>query len=138
MDNTGIGNYNLGDILFFENDSQTYVVTTEDGIEWTAPGTEPVGISPSKKVALVGGEAVTVLGDHKVGLSYPPEAAVFMTRMLPVDEDTVGIFDEINSGLSLNYTRIKGYHMNNAELSILWNAKVLDPSRIVRVISPPV
>lgn len=134
MDNTGTGNYKHGDILTFSGDTQTYVVTED--VEWTAPGTEPVNINPSKKVALSGGESVTVMDSHKVGLAYPPEAAVFVSRLLPTDDDTIGIFDELNSGIGLNLRQIKGHYLKNLELSVLWGAQVLDPERIIRIVSP--
>lgn len=75
-----------GDIITFAGDSQTYVLTA-DAAQASAAADVTLNIQPPLKVALAGGEAVTVKASHVVNLAFNKYAIALAVRPLA---DTMG------------------------------------------------
>lgn len=136
IDNTGAGTLNEGDIIEVAGYKHGLVVTED--VEWTAPGVELVKISPKLETDLVGGESITVLGDHTVGLAFHRSCGAFASRRLKPTEKITSILDNEVSGMSVNVVDVDGYLEEAVHYIVLFGVKMVVPSRAVRIISPPI
>jgi hypothetical protein len=116
-----------GDILTFAGDSQTYVVVSDVTL---AVGNTTVTIAPAKKVATVGGEAVTLKASHVANMVFHPQAIAFATR--PLDNNNAGelgsiiesVVDPI-SGLTLRLEVRREHRRTRWAFDILYGGKTV-------------
>lgn len=128
-----------GDIVHFAGDPQTYVLTA-NATQASAATDVTLNISPPLKVALAGGEAVTVEDDHVVNLAFHRDAIGFASRPLAGDkgltaaelENIMQIPDPL-SGLTLRLERRREFYRVRYSFSLLWGVKLVRPELITRV-----
>lgn len=127
------GSLNVGDLLTFAGDTQTYVITeaaTASGNEITAK------IEPGLKVALSDGVVATLKASHSVNLGFHPLAFCFASRPLS-DQSPSSIIetmvDEI-SGITLRLEISRENKQTVWAYDILWGWKTIRKEFAVRLI----
>jgi hypothetical protein len=125
-----------GDIILFAGDSQTYVVTA-DATQAAAATDVTVNISPAKKVALVGSEAVTVKASQVVNLAYHRDAFAFATRPVASMAFSGGNLimqtTDPQTGISLAMEIRRGFHLTIFEYSVLYGTALIRPELAARL-----
>ena len=125
-----------GDIILFAGDPQTYVVTA-DATQAAAATDVTVNISPAKKVALVGSEAVTVKASHVVNLGYNQNAFAFATRPVASMAFSGGNIimqsTDPQTGISLAMEVRRGFHLTIFEYSVLYGTALIRPELAARL-----
>jgi len=118
----------IGDIITFAGDTQTYVVTAA-ATQASAATDVTVNISPGKKVALAGGEAVTLKASHTVNLAFHRDAFAFATR--PLTQAAEGLGNIIQSavdpvsGLSLRLEISREHKRTRFSYDILYGMQCI-------------
>ena len=135
---TGACAINLGDIITFAGDTQTYAVTAA-AVQAAAATNVNISISPPKVVALAGGEAITVKASHVVNLAFQRDAFAFASRQLQGDmlskdniDDTMMVSDPI-SGLSMRLMYRTEYHRTRLAFDVLWGVGLIRPQLACRI-----
>lgn len=131
---TGTGNFNVGDIITFAGDPQTYTVTAAV----TGPAPVSVPISPALRVATAGTEVVTLVDDHVVNLGFHRDAIAFASRPLQRYGSEFGVVSQTAidpiSGISLR-AEVKHEHRRlRFSYDILYGAAVIRPELGVRLL----
>lgn len=127
---------NVGDVITFANDSQTYAIQGGSALGAAANGS--FSIFPAKVVALVGGEAVTLLGSHIVNMAFHRQAFAFASRPLQADqlardyEDSYTVPDPV-SGMTMRLTWRREFHRTRIAFDMLYGVGAVRPQLAVRV-----
>lgn len=126
-----------GDIILFAGDSQTYAVTA-DATQAVAATDVNISISPAKKVALVGSEAITVKASHVVNLGFHRDAFAFANRpmgdltMFTGGSEITQLTDPI-TGISIALEVSRQHHQTVWEFSMLYGSKLVRPELAARL-----
>lgn len=125
---TGTGTILAGDVVTFAGDTNKYVVAT--GFAGDGDG-DIVLAAPGLRKALANDVAMTIGNDFSANLGFTRNAILLATRLpfLPKDGDQgehMEITDD-RSGLSFDFARYPGFHMNVYHVSIAWGIKVIKP-----------
>jgi hypothetical protein len=127
-----------GDLILFAGDLQVYVVTA-DATQASAATDVTVNISPGKKVALVGSEAVTLkaTANHVVNLGFHRDAFAFATRPVAANVfsggNLISQLTDPQTGISLALEIRRAFHMTIWEFSILYGTALIRPELAVRL-----
>jgi hypothetical protein len=136
---TGAADLFFGDIITFGNSTQTHVVT-QAVAEATAATDFTVKIEPGLKVALAGGETVTLKATHVINLGFHRDAFAFVNRPLLDDlglnaqgnEGIVAVTDPV-SGLTMRLERKREHKRWVWEYDMLWGTELVIRELAVRV-----
>lgn len=134
---TGAAALLAGDIITFAGDSQTYTLTA-NATQAAAATDVVLSISPAKKVALVGGEAITVKPSHVVNLAFQREAFAFASRPLASasltknKDESFQISDPV-SGMTMRLSYREEFHRTRLAFDILWGVGLIRPELACRV-----
>jgi len=135
---------NVGDIITFAGDSQTYTVLSggvaSSGLGASASGT--VNIYPAKVVAITSAVAITLSASHVCNLAFHRQAFGFASRMTkaglglasgggPVIAEMM-VPDPI-SGLNMHMEIREEYRRTRVAFSMLWGTAPVRPNVAVRV-----
>lgn len=129
----------VGDIFTIAGQTQTYVVTA--AATAAAGATATVTFAPALVEATLGGEVVTVKGDHKVNLAFHRDAFGFANRnlievsrlqTLPSAQMKMTVTDP-ETGLTMELRIREEYHRWVWEFSALWGAKLVEPKLACRI-----
>ena len=132
----GNADLKVGDLLTIAGHSQTYTVT--EAAARTGGGDLPVKIAPGLRVALVGAEAITIIGNHAANLAFHRDAIAFANR--PLVDSAEGLGNQIMSaqdpvsGLTLRLEVSRQYKRTRWSFDILYGAKLVRPELAVRVL----
>lgn len=127
---------NVGDIITFSGDSQTYAVQAGSSLGASANGS--FTIFPAKAVALAGGETVTLMGSHVVNMAFHRQAFAFASRPLQVNalardyEDSYSVPDPM-SGMTMRLTWRREFHRTRISFDMLYGVGAVRPQLAVRV-----
>ena len=124
-----------GDIVTFAGDSQSYTIAADLSIGASASGAAT--ISPPLKVALTGGETVTLaIGDHIANLAFHPNAIVLaaVPLALPQGAGRAEYVQHRGLGIRVVWDYDKDAKSDVVSVDILAGAKVQDPRLITRVL----
>lgn len=130
----GSNGFNVGDLITFAGQTQSYTVLAATG----GPPNTSITIGPQLGTALAGGEAISSVASHRVNLGFHPKGIAFVSR--PLQEASMipgGIEETVTdpiSGLSLRLTGTKQHHRDRWALSVLFGAAVVRPELCVRLI----
>ena len=127
---------NVGDIISFSGDAQTYVVSA--GAALGASGAGPFVIAPAKVVALVGGEVVTMRASHLVNMAFHRDAFAFASRPLMSEDLTANADEEFSvpdpvSGVTMRLTYRKEYHRTRLAFDVLFGVGCIRPQLACRI-----
>lgn len=125
---TGTGTILAGDVVTFTGDANKYVVAT--GFAGDGDG-DIVLAAPGLRKALANDVAMTIGNNFSANMGFTRNAILLATRLpfLPKDGDQgehMEITDD-RSGLSFDFARYPGFHMNVYHVSIAWGIKVIKP-----------
>ena len=136
---------NVGDIITFAGDSQTYTVQA-GGVAATPLGvssTGTVNIYPAKIVALQGGEAVTIMPSHRVNLAFQRQAFGFASRPVKSGFGLRGegrgmvvaemMVPDPVSGLVMHMEIREEYRRTRVAYSMLWGTGPVRPNVACRI-----
>lgn len=130
-------NANVGDVLTFSGDTQTYSVVVSANIAASSTGT--ITIAPAKQVATAGGETVAMTGTHVVNLAFHKSAFAFASR--PLADDNLGgrdpdlehsVVDPV-SGIAMRLIIRREFHRTRAAFDVLWGTAPVRPQLAVRI-----
>lgn len=124
-----------GDIILFAGDSQTYTLTA-DATQAAAATDVNLAISPPLKVALVGGEAITVKASHAVNLVFHRDAFALAMRTLAksnVDPSNQTVLMDPKTGLSLRLEASRVHKADSWSVDALWGTKLVRAALATRV-----
>jgi len=127
-----------GDIVEFDGDTQTYVLTA-DATQASANSDVTVNIEPGLKIALAGSEAVTVKATHVVNLAFLAEAFAFASRPLDDVGQAVGLpiasqsMTDPLTGLSMRLEVTRQYKQTMWALDMLYGGKCTRPEKVTRL-----
>ncbi|MGB0749065.1 MAG: P22 phage major capsid protein family protein [Magnetospiraceae bacterium] len=126
-----------GDVVTFAGDTQTYVVGADVNIGASTTG--GITIYPGLKVALAGGEQISVKGDHVVNLAFHRDAFAFANRPLAQGTAEMALGNGIVSmtdpqtGISMRLEVSRQHKQTVWDLDILWGAKLVRPELACRI-----
>lgn len=129
----------VGDIFTIAGQTQTYVVTA--AATAAAGATATVSFAPALVEATLGGEVVTVKGDHKVNLAFHRDAFGFANRNLlevtrlqnlPSAQMKMTVTDP-DTQLTMELRVREEYHRWVWEFSALWGARLVEPKLACRI-----
>lgn len=132
------GTYKEGDVVVFDGHTQTYVATEDETLDGTGAGT--IKIDPALKVALSGGEGITLDATHVVNLGFHPNAFAFAMRSLR--QVNVPGWNQIAPSVTLQHPKsglvmrlqIMRQHFQTAWFfDALWAAEIVDPRLAWRI-----
>lgn len=134
---TGACALKLGDIVLFAGDLQTYALTA-DATQASAATDVVLQISPPKKVALAGSEAVTVKASHVLNLAFHRDAFAFASRPLmnmdlTKDMDEEFMVPDPVSKLVMRLSYRKEFHRTRLSFDCLWGVGLIRPQLACRV-----
>ena len=126
----------VGDILSFDGQAQTYVVTAASTLSGAG---EAVSIAPALGQAVDAGTPVRVAGDHIVNMAFHRDA--FALAMRPLTAGTVDValgnqilsMTDAQTGLSLRLEVARQYKQTVWEFDVLWGVKLVRPQLAVRI-----
>lgn len=131
---TGTGDFNLGDLITFAGDPQTYTVLAPE----TGPAPVTVTISPALRVATSGTEAVSLVDTHVVNLGFHRDAIAFASRPLQRYGSEFGVISSTAidpiSGLALRVEAKHEYKRLRFSYDILYGAAVIRPELGARLL----
>lgn len=122
---TGAAHLHKGDIFTIAGDDQTYVVTTAVE-QLSADSDMTVAIEPALKVALTGGEAITLKATHHVNLAGDPKGIILVVRReqpntgmpgMEAQGDPITVLDP-ETRIPLTLWRYKQYHQSTLEFTV--------------------
>jgi len=127
-----------GDIITFAGDTQTYVLTA-NATQAVAATDVTVNVEPGLKVALAGGEAVTVKADHVVNLGFHRDA--FALAMRPIAQSTselslgneIMVMQDPVTGIPLRLEVMRQYKQVTWEFDVLWGSALVRPELAARL-----
>jgi len=128
---------NEGDIINFAGDTQEYVVRADLDLGNSTSG--DVSISPDLKVALSGGEAVSmaVSADHVVNLAFHRDAFALAIRPFRApaadNAQVLTMIDDV-TGLPLRLEVTRQNKQDYWSFDLLWGVKTIRPELAVRVL----
>jgi len=132
---------NVGDIIMFAGDSQTYAVqaggVASSGLGASASGT--VNILPAKQVAIGGSAvAITIKASHTVNLAFQKQAFGFAMRPEAAhiggkDPDMRMTMTDPVSGISMTMEIRDEFHRTRVAYSALWGTAPIRPSLACRI-----
>lgn len=131
----GTADLKEGDIVTFAGDTQTYVVTADAAR--SGGGDFTFYIEPGLKVALTGGEAITIKSTHAVNLAFHRDAFAFVSR--PLADNTDGLGNIIQSavdpvsGLSLRLEISRQHKRTRYSFDILYGLACIRPELACRI-----
>lgn len=134
---TGACALKTGDIILFAGDTQTYTLTA-DATQASAASDVNISISPAKKVALVGSEAITVKASHVVNLGFHRDAFAFANRplsdlgMFTGGSQITQLSDPV-TGISIALEVSRQHHQTVWEFSMLYGSKLVRPELAARL-----
>lgn len=134
---TGACALKKGDIILFNGDTQTYTLTA-DATQATAATDVNLSISPAKKVALVGSEAITVKATHVVNLGFHRDAFAFANRpaadlgMFTGGHQITQLTDDV-TGLSIALEVSRQNHQTLFEFWMLYGSALVRPELAARL-----
>lgn len=134
---TGACALNVGDIVNFAGDSQTYSLQLA-AVQPTAATDVSLTILPAKVVPLVGGEAITVKPTHVANLAFHRDAFGFASRpmgntsLTGNKDESFQVADPV-SGLSMRLTYREEFHQTRLAFDVLWGVGVVRPELAVRI-----
>lgn len=131
---------NVGDIITFSGDTQTYTVLSGSSLGASTSGS--FTIFPQKVVTLAGGETVTLTASHVANLAFHKEAFAFASRPL-TDNGLPGLggrdpnlqyyVPDPVSGIHMRLIIREEYHRTRAAFDVLWGTAPIRPQLAVRV-----
>jgi hypothetical protein len=130
-----LGDFHVGDVFTIAGDAQTYTVTSQVG-----DGTpSSLGIEPGLKIALNGGEVITLKASHAVNLLMHPNAIAFAMAPMQAGANIAGsgtqeatVVDQ-DSGLALRLTYFRQFYQDEWSFDALWGSAVPRPELGVRI-----
>jgi len=127
---------NVGDLIKFSGDSQTYSVQSGASLGASANGN--FVIAPAKVVALAGGEPVTITASHVVNIAFHRQAFAFASRPLgrenlTMDTDLSMSVPDPVSGIAMRLTIREEYRRTRFAYDVLWGTAPVRPALAVRV-----
>ena len=132
---TGAANLKIGDIITFAGQTQTYTLTAA-AVQAAASSDVTLNIEPGLKIALVGGEAVSVKGTHVVNIVMQRGAMAFASRPLQSEAansaNILSIADP-QTGLALRIEQVRQNKQDYFELDLLYGVKLVRPELAVRL-----
>jgi hypothetical protein len=134
---TGAVALKVGDIINIAGHSQTYVIT-EDATEASANTDVSLKIEPGLQIALAGGEAVTVKGDHAVNMLFHRDAFALASRPLQdvqFADQLVAIESAVDpvSGLTLRLEITREHKRWRYSFDILYGCALVRPALATRI-----
>lgn len=131
---TGAVDLEVGDIVTFAGDSQTYTVTT--AVAQASAATDfTLNIEPGLKVALTGSEALTVKGDHVVNMAFHRDAFGFAARPLNDSEGLGNIIETMQdpvSGIPLRLEISREHKRVRFSYDLLYGGALIRPQLATR------
>lgn len=137
---------NVGDIITFAGDTQTYTVQA-GGVTATplaASETGTVMIYPAKAVALAGGEGITLTASHRVNLAFQRQAFGFASRPVKAGLGLNGegrgmvvaemMVPDPVSGLVMHMEIREEYRRTRVAYSMLWGTAPVRPNVACRIL----
>lgn len=130
---------NVGDLITFAGDAQTYAV--QSGAALGASATGSFVIAPAKVVALAGGEAVTLVASHRVNLAFQRQAFGFASR--PLKDRIMGgernpdmemMVPDPVSGITMRLIVREEYHRTRVAYDVLWGTAPIRPQVACRIL----
>lgn len=121
-----------GDIISFAGHDQTYVVTEDVEL---AVGNTNVSIFPALKVALDGGEAVTLRASHVANLAFHRDAFAIAVRPFRAPASDARVLTMVDPATQLPL-RLEVSRQNKQDywsFDLLWGVKAVRPDLAVRV-----
>lgn len=132
---TGAVDLKKGDIITFAGDSQTYVVTA-DVAEASAASDFSLNIEPGLKVALEGGEDLTLTATHVSNLAFHRDAfAIAVRQFLPPSAPQAQVMTMVDqaTGLPLRLEVTRQNRQDYWAFDLLWGVKSIRPELAVRI-----
>lgn len=134
---TGACALNIGDIILFSGDSQTYTLTAA-ATQASAATDVTLNISPGKVVALTGGETVTVKASHVVNLGFHRDAFAFASRPmtqnnLTMNKDQSYMVADPVSGITMRLSYREEFHRTRLAFDVLWGVGLIRPELACRL-----
>lgn len=131
---------NVGDIITFAGDSQTYTVLA-GGVATTPLGASASGtvnIYPAKVVAIGGSPvALTLTASHVVNLAFQRQAFAFASRpvapQMGKDPNMHMMVPDPVSGLTMSLEIREEFHRTRVAYSMLWGSGVVRPNLACRI-----
>ncbi|HQU04306.1 MAG TPA: P22 phage major capsid protein family protein [Acidocella sp.] len=131
---------NVGDIVTFAGDSQTYTVLA-GGVATTPLGASASGtlnIYPAKVVAIGGSPvALTLTASHVVNLAFQKQAFAFASRpvapQMGKDPNMHMMVPDPVSGLTMSLEIREEFHRTRVAYSMLWGTSVVRPNLACRI-----
>lgn len=126
-----------GDVITFAGDDQTYVLTA-NATQAAAATDVTLAIEPGLKVALAGGEAVTVKASHVVNLGFHRDAFALAMRPLATPEGFTGgniirtMVDPL-TGMTLRLEISRQHKRTRWSIDALWGVKLVRPELATRL-----
>ena len=127
---------NVGDIITFSGDTQTYAVVSGAALGASTNGI--FTISPAKVVTTAGGETVTLKASHVVNLAFHRDAFAFASRPLQktdllADPDESYMIPDPVSGVTMRLTYRREFHRTRLAFDVLWGVGLIRPQLATRV-----
>jgi hypothetical protein len=127
---------NVGDIITFSGDIQTYSIISGSGLGASATGN--FTISPALQVAKSGGETVTLAASHVVNLAFHRDAFAFASRPLMNMELTKSMDDEFVasdpvSKITMRLSYREEFHRTRFAFDILYGVGLIRPQLACRI-----
>ena len=132
----GAGTLVAGDIFTIAGDTQTYCVTGS-GAPYTlhASNDTQVSIVPALKVAVSGGEVVTVKNSHTVNLVFHRDAIALVMRVMEMDIEGRQVFTATDpvSGITLRLVVTPQHYQTTWSFDLLYGCTLVRPEFAVRI-----
>lgn len=134
---SGTSKVNRGDIFYIGNKQDSYVV--KSAINSTSTTNQKVQIAPNLRKTVNSGTAVNFLGSHSVNLAFGKGAIGFAGRVVrKLQASHIEMVQvDTRTGLPLRFTQFDtSQNFTQYTYDLLFGTRVLDPERIVRIVSP--
>lgn len=130
---TGTGTILAGDVVTFAGDTNKYVVASA-----LSGGSFSIA-APGLQAALADNVAVTVGNSYTANVGFVRNAILLATRLpyLPPEGDLAAeseIITDPVTGISLDFRRYPGDHMNTYRLEVAWGVSVIKPEGVATLL----
>ena len=127
---------NVGDIVTFAGDAQTYAIVSGSSLGASANGI--FTISPALQVSQSGGAAVTLVASHVVNLAFARDAFGFASRPvkrmdLSRDTDEEYYVADPVSKITMRLSYREEFHRTRFAFDCLWGTAVIRPQLATRI-----